>query len=141
MCVINGADEGEITMAFCSKCGTEREADEAFCKSCGQNLFDSQATVSTPPATSSKKPKSPVVALVLAILILPLGHIYVGKTARGLGLFFLTLILITMSFSLELSVAGSEWITILLFILPLYIWYDAYKQAVKHNESLAKSKN
>ena len=36
--VQNSSDKGDITMAFCSKCGKETEKDADFCKSCGHNL-------------------------------------------------------------------------------------------------------
>jgi TM2 domain-containing membrane protein YozV len=90
---------------FCSDCGAEISRKAEICPKCGVRQM---------PQTSDK---SPVVAAILNLIIVGLGHVYLGRVKRGVALFLLAIIIAILS-------AGLGW------IFGMFVCaYDAYQLA------------
>ena len=141
-------------MPFCPNCGKEVRPDAAFCASCGYNLKPA-ATPSTPPAAKPSMPlehKSPGVAAVLALVLgffglMGVGHIYVGRLARGIVLLIVGIILAALTFGslfLGFVTLGLGWVGTIIFgiiLLILWIWhtFDAYSLAKQFNRAVEET--
>jgi TM2 domain-containing membrane protein YozV/ribosomal protein L37E len=105
---------------FCPKCGTAFHSTNS---TSGLNTLNSQNVI-TPktanPLIDKKEEKSPFVAALCSFFIPGLGQVYNGETAKGLGIFFGTII----GFFIFL-IPG--------FICWIYGIYDAYTIAKKMN--------
>lgn len=121
---------------YCQNCGTQIGETAEFCLECGVRVSE------PPPGRISTIPekKSVALAVVLSFFIPGLGQMYCGKTARGVGILVLSILM----FSIFGYTAGSNpnsqdaAFPFLLWIL-VYIWniYDAYKLAGKINRGEA----
>ena len=115
-------------MVFCRHCGKDIQSDETrFCPSCGKpqnNVTGGSGVMST-----TLRTKNPTIALVLAIFLTGIGHIYVGKLKKGIVILIVTWILGLLT-------------SVLIFpaipLIVIWIWqiYDAHKQAKYYNEYL-----
>lgn len=155
-----------IGTPFCPRCGKEASTDSIFCNRCGLRLpAVSELTIVEPPREWVPTPqpsthlplKNPGVAAVLALVVGALlfwgvGHIYVGKVMRGIGIMILGWIfegLFLLSFLgplLGLAMIGFGLGGFAMGILGLvlfgvislvgWIWqtFDAYSLAKQYNE-------
>jgi TM2 domain-containing membrane protein YozV len=129
------------SLPFCPKCGKEVKAEDVFCPSCGYNL-KSVVKPSMP-----LEHKSPGIAAVLALVLgafglMGVGHIYVGRLARGIVLLIVGIILAVLtfgSFLLGFATLGLGWVGAIIFgviLFILWIWqiFDAYHLAKEFNK-------
>lgn len=77
-------------MSFCSKCGTEVPEDGTFCPMCGNTVSKAESNVQTNTEKVEDpniSPKSRTCALVLAIVLGPLGvqNFYLGNSGRAVS--------------------------------------------------------
>ena len=152
---------------FCSNCGEKLDADKdgAECPKCHSALHQHSEHTESPSRIVEQLPyKSPGTAALIAfiggIFALPgIGHIYVGKVGRGIGILILGLILYALTLLMITSVgflasleqttstspnnsAGIGAIGIMLFssvaYIVLFIWqiFSARKLAKKFNEEV-----
>ena len=149
---------------FCSNCGETLDLNQESkkCSKCGIDLQQQQIKSTDNKAIVDQLPyKSPGTAALIAfiggIFALPgIGHIYVGKVGKGIGILIsgiiIYVLLIIMAFSLqsalflapdESSVVGGGGVILMMFILGivyfvLWIWqiFNARKLAKKFNESV-----
>ncbi len=110
---------------YCSECGKPLESETSkFCNNCGANLGISDTLnviEKKEPVQEIQEEKSSFLAALCSFFIPGLGQVYDGETARGVGIFFGTLI-------------GT-----FIFLIPgLIVWlfgvYDAYSIAKKMND-------
>jgi TM2 domain-containing membrane protein YozV len=107
---------------FCPECGKSVEnATSKFCDNCGASLDSSSVVVKKESVQEIQEEKSPVLAALCSFFIPGLGQVYDGETARGVGIFFGTLI------------------GLFIFIIPgLIVWlfgmYDDYTIAKKMSD-------
>jgi len=73
--------------------------------------------------------KDPVLAAVLAVIIIGLGHIYVGDIGLGVGLLVAAIVLTFISLFICFGV-------IVLFAVWLFQIYDAYNKAQQYNQRM-----
>ena len=109
---------------YCSECGKPLENETSkFCNNCGANV-DTSNTLNVAEKKVSiqeiREEKNPFLAALCSFFIPGLGQVYDGETARGVGIFFGTLI------------------GLFIFIIPgLAVWVvgmiDAYSTAKKMN--------
>jgi TM2 domain-containing membrane protein YozV len=111
---------------YCPSCGNAvPDTNAQFCSTCGAKLSFGPS-VSQPAITQKESQKErteekhPFVALLCSFFVPGLGQVYNGETAKGLGIFFGTLI------------------GFFIFIIPgLLVWlyglYDAYSTSQKMN--------
>lgn len=164
-------------MPYCDKCGREVGEDENFCPSCGRNLRNAPGgyqyhSVSSDihqgqygqyegapaaPRYTALPNKSPGIAALLAILlglfgIFGIGHIYVGKIARGLVLLVVGILVVPVFLvfgllgivSLDGTFIGGGLALIVLsgaIWLIILIWqtFDAYRLANEFNLHLQRT--
>lgn len=69
-------------MSKCPKCGKENDADSDYCEKCGTKLKR---------GNPQQKPKSPLVACLLNLLIAGAGFAYLGKWGKAAGFFCLVI--------------------------------------------------
>jgi len=143
-------------MPYCPNCGQQYYENARFCQNCGGRLGTIDTPTMPPPTptvtrTFVVESKSTGVAALLAGLIglvglWGIGHIYVGRVARGAVLLIVGITLyigmifamvfgaITAIFTFGLGL-GIPFIYIL-FIFALWAWqtYDAYSLAKRFNE-------
>ena len=117
---------------ICPKCGdVSTDKQSMFCSKCGtpfqsknESNIPGKKNISTPktinPQIERKEEKSPFVAVLCSFFVPGLGQVYNGETAKGLGIFFGTLI------------------GCFIFLIPglicwIYGMYDAYTTAKKMN--------
>lgn len=108
-------------MKFCPECGKSLPSETSqFCDNCGAKINIVSQNVPSESAVSVNEEKSPLIAAICSFILPGLGQVYDGKTERGFGIFFGTLI-------------GT-----FIFLIPgVIIWlfgvYDAYSLAEKMN--------
>lgn len=126
---------------FCSNCGKPLLQDDKFCSGCGKSTVRIAPPAPTAPATpyydsNIRQPqpqyvqqvrpdrKNPGIAALASLIIVGIGHFYVGKWWRGLAFMVAAIVLF--------------WGTIWMFGFGVVaVWIaapiDAYNQAKKHN--------
>ena len=142
---------------FCQTCGSQLDPNARFCTNCGSPVLNQPPYVTKSPAPASqrstsplptqasirippghvdrreivgRKIKSPGMAAFLSFLIPGLGQAYTGDIGRGIGIFVIGIfLLITIIFVFGLILVPVWWI---------YGIYDAYQQALRHNQDLMK---
>lgn len=119
-------------MVFCIHCGKDISLEEInYCPSCGKPQNNVNGVISP---TQTKSPgKTLAIALIAGAFIFEgIGHLYIGKTKKGIGILIAGWILIALSF---------VFIPISIITFVLWIWqaYDAHKQAKHYNEFLANN--
>ena len=108
---VNSDDSVQVrTTKFCSECGAEIKIKAETCPKCGVGQF---VRISQPQPTS----KNPIIAAILNLIIAGLGHVYIGRTKRGVVLFLLTMIVAAIS-------SGLGWI-----LGVVVCSYDVYQLA------------
>ncbi len=118
---------------YCCNCGKEIPEGGRFCPECGCIVANSSAEPVAPSARTDAvdpemtfKKRSEITALLLSLFVTGLGHIYIGKTDRGIAL-LLAQILFAM-FSI---------VYLFPFIVCVILWfygmYDSYSLAKKYN--------
>lgn len=150
---------------YCTNCGekldTDKDIDE--CPKCHSALHEHSKHVQSQPSVVKTLPyKSPGTAALIAfiggIFALPgIGHIYVGKVGKGLGILIFGIVLATLLFVLTYvitlfvensssDVSAGIWIPIVAAIfgiayIVLFIWqiFSARKLAKKFNEIVRTS--
>lgn len=106
---------------FCPNCGANLPNPEVkFCNDCGASLQTAPPVTRDSPELIHAEEKNPWVATLCSFFIPGLGQVYNGETAKGIGIFFGTLV------------------GFFLFFIPgLLVWlfglYDAYTTAKKMN--------
>jgi len=135
-------------MEFCPSCGRSVEPSLAYCSYCGVSLrtpsYSSRQPYQTV-GTYKRQGKRPWVAAGLALVLgvfglWGVGHLYAGKFARGIALFFVGLIIGGLFwFSVILTVILVGYVGIVLFGLFFvggWLWqtFDAYNVAREYNE-------
>jgi hypothetical protein len=139
-------------MEFCPSCGRMVQPDLAYCQFCGARLakhssFSSREPYNTmgPSVATYRVGKRPWVAVALALVLgifglWGIGHFYAGKVARGIGLFFIGLIIGGLFwFSVILTVILIGYVGMILFgifFVGGWLWqaFDAYNAAEEYNE-------
>lgn len=108
-------------MKYCPECGKSLPSEtSSFCDNCGTNLNVTNPPRQKEPDQQIMEEKNPILALICSFFIPGLGQVYDGLTARGIAIFFGT-------------VVGC-----FIFLIPgLLVWlygmYDAYSTAQKMN--------
>ena len=73
--------------------------------------------------------KNPTLAAILNVLIIGLGHLYLGRIMRGLGLLLFSYVILTITaFSMGID---SMWV--MAIILYIFSAYEGYNQAKRYN--------
>lgn len=164
-------------MPFCDRCGREVGADENFCPSCGRKLrgisdghqpysagtsmprdqYDTGGRIQEAPRYAALPTRSPGIAALLALLlglfgIFGIGHIYVGKIARGLVLLVAGILVVPVFLAIGvlgiisldgnfmhggfvlMILSGAIW-----FILLIWQTFDAYRLANEFNMHLQRT--
>lgn len=138
-------------MPFCKHCGKELGADAAVCPNCGQPSKDQQSVSASTVSVGYNPYKNPTTAALIAIIggifgFPGIGHIYVGRIARGILILISGLILffVAMFALLAGSVAGPAGFAVgaifgvILSIIYVAIWiwqiFNARTLAKRFNE-------
>ena len=120
---------------FCVHCGESIDYYSELCIKCGiQQTVQIHYTASA--ATRNSSSKNPVLAAILNVLIIGLGHLYLGKFMRGLGLFVTSSIIGAITFIL----AGNDAMYAITIVLWLFAGYDGYNQAKRYNLLVARDR-
>ena len=117
-----------IRTKFCVHCGERINYYSEICPKCGvrQTVQIHRTSSVTPQKIPSK---NPALAAILNVLLIGLGHLYLGKFMRGLGLFIISVGILTITtFS-----AGSDAMWGMVIVLWLFAGYDGYNQAKRYN--------
>jgi hypothetical protein len=139
-------------MEFCPYCGRSVQPDIAYCPYCGALItkhsgFSSRQPYETMGSSSTiyRWGKSPWIAVALALGLglfglWGVGHMYAGRFARGVGLFFIGLFIGGLFWlSVVLTIIYIGYIGMFLFGLLFiggWLWqaFDAYNSAEEYNE-------
>lgn len=109
---------------FCNSCGAESNAEQVMCVKCGVALkgVQGQSSGGGGEIAASDPPKDPTVMCLLSVLLVGLGQILLGQTAKGI-----VLLVGTMAFVFVTCGYG--------ILLVPFVWLvsglDAYKIAKK----------
>lgn len=114
-------------LKFCVHCGESINYYSELCPKCGvrQTVQLHHTSVGTRGIPS----KNPALAAILNVLIIGLGHLYLGKFMRGLGLFIISVGILTIT---TFSV-GSDAMWGMAIMLYIFAGYDGYNQAKRYN--------
>jgi TM2 domain-containing membrane protein YozV len=114
-----------VKTKYCVNCGAKIDYKAEICIKCGVRQPMSQESI----VAYKIGRKNPTLAAVLSVLIIGLGHVYVGKILRGIGMFFFSLI-IAFVFAISFGEGG-------LWVIAVVLWvfsgYDAHAQAKRYN--------
>jgi Predicted membrane protein len=143
---------------YCHKCGKELDEDAVYCSFCGAPVDGNADTTSFDRATQYVPyvGKSVGTALVLGFFLPGLGHIYIGKLARGLCIMIGYILLEIMTLFVWLARFNNsyfeynEFVSLmalaLIFSIPafaLQIWnlFDVNKLGKEYNDCIRKTGN
>ena len=117
-CGVNQNSQNNVkNTKFCSNCGSEIDFKAEICPKCGVRQSSS---------TGFSSEKNVWVAVLLSLLVVGLGHFYLGLPKKGAMLLILTII----SWILIVAVIG----IILYPLILIYGVYDVYTSAVALSE-------
>jgi len=122
---------------------------QEYCDKCGNRAGMKGAATAAPSQMMYIREKSTGIATLLALLWSGLGHLYVGRVGRGIGLMFAHLGLIIGGVFFVLvgglfgglggAVGGGILVIVLLFAVWVWNIYDAHRLANDYNDSLRSS--
>ncbi len=152
----------------CGRCGYENREGARYCQACGAPLQSSQGPGYNNPgyyyAPYQGNPyvgqpqfvehKDVVVALLLALMVPGVGHMYAGEVKKGVLILATFIIIGTLVLLAGVAAAGSfvssqnpfpiAVVIVLVVIISLVIWlyqiYDAYQAALRYNASRGLSR-
>jgi|GEM_PF-678569 len=160
--------EGQGDMnRYCPNCGVPTRPSTRYCHSCGYDLYappgqtgqrSYQPPPPPPPYYYQNYPpplprKEGWIAVLLALLIPGVGHIYAGKIAKGIIILIImpaaTVIIAITSYAAVMGGDPSSfnpvpfmgaYLVIYVVLLAFYFWqiYDAYMTIEKYNRSLSQ---
>lgn len=109
---------------FCNSCGAETNAEQVMCVKCGVALKGGkrQSSGGGGDISASDPPKDPTMMCVLSVLLVGLGQILLGQTAKGIIMLVGTILLVIFTCGYGLILAPFIW---------LISGLDAYKIATK----------
>ena len=114
-----------VKTKYCVNCGSTIDYRAEICIKCGLRQPMSQESV----LVKKSGRKNPILAAILSVLVVGLGHVYVGKIMRGIGMFFFSLIIIIL-FAISVGEGG-------MWVMAVVLWgfsgYDAHSQAKRYN--------
>ena len=135
---------------FCSKCGEPRETQsKSFCETCGQKLFGNTPcpnckNLHSQPVRNQRSPewKSEGVTLVLSIVLgllglQGIGHIYVGRVGKGIGILIVSLILFAVGLA---SISVGIGVIFLIIYIIMFFWqiFNSRTLCREYNDYLEK---
>ena len=136
---------GDNNGRFCPNCGRAHSKNIQFCEACGTR-FSAPGTDRQYPQEQGYNYPTPMkdvgMTLLLSIIVIGLGHIYIGKIARGLGIIVLCISIIAFATLLLFFYGGFIIFTIFAaFCVMIDIWsiYDAYKLTESYNKHLMQN--
>ncbi|MDR3282960.1 MAG: zinc ribbon domain-containing protein [Candidatus Methanoplasma sp.] len=141
---------------YCSKCGKVIQDGVAFCSACGSSA--SGGNYQAPPYWSQAQYQMPLkntgLTVILAFLFTGLGHLYIGRIKRGVGIIIggvllplasLFAFLPLLALNDESGLGGFIIIVIAVLVLDFAYWlwniFDAHKLANEYNEALRRTGN
>ncbi|MDQ3083965.1 MAG: zinc ribbon domain-containing protein [Thermoproteota archaeon] len=129
-------------MVFCKHCGKDFPLEDiTFCPSCGkpQQLGASNTLVTT---QTKNHGTAVLIALIAGLFGFEgIGHIYLGRIGKGIGLLLIGWVLSASAFLFALGGIFVASIILGIGVFVFWIWqaYDANKQAKYYNESLLQN--
>ena len=132
----------KLLMVYCKHCGKEFTSEEiTYCPSCGKSQH--QTITQSVVVTQNKNPGTAVLIALIAGFFgfQGIGHMYIGKTGKGIGLLILGWIL---AITMVISIIGgliSLFIILGIVIFAYWIWqaYDVNKLTKYYNEYLIQN--
>ncbi len=118
---------------YCPNCAREVDPGMKYCPECGYDLNASHQPNDGPSEAMFKNKKSDVLALILSMIIVGLGHMYINKVKKGV-------ILLVAIFMVTL--VGFSYLPIVIFCAPViwfYAMYDAYTLTQEYNRYLLEN--
>ena len=113
---------------FCVHCGDSIDYNSEICPKCGVRQTV-QIHRTSPVVPRDIPSKNPALAAILNVLIIGLGHVYLGRIMRGLGLLLFSYVILTFTaFSL-----GVDAMWVMAIVLYIFSAYDGYNQAKRYN--------
>lgn len=133
---------------FCGKCGKPSSNENEFCSKCGSPLKNKSKLTSNP--NTYQRPvewKSESITLLLSILlglfgIQGVGHIYVGKIGKGVGILIGSIILFALAIFLTATGIGAiVGIPMIIGYLIMFIWQiiDSRNLCREYNQYLEQN--
>jgi TM2 domain-containing membrane protein YozV len=126
---------------FCLKCGKENPEGAKFCTGCG-SLTNIVSDPNTTPNhnNANQRPmqwKSEGTAMVITILfgifgLGGIGHIYLGRVGKGIGILIVGIILLTIAWA---TIVGF----IVLWIFAIWVIFNARSDTRKYNDELERT--
>ncbi|MGN0099202.1 MAG: zinc-ribbon domain-containing protein [Candidatus Methanomethylophilaceae archaeon] len=127
---------------YCRNCGRELEDGSKFCPVCGFSIDGTVHRAANSQTAILMNKKSEGMALILAIVLAGLGHIYAGKVTDGIVLLglevalavgmFVTVLCMSSMFAVAVLVA----LGIITFAVWIYSIIDSNKQVKYYNAKL-----
>lgn len=120
---------------YCQNCGKEIPEGGRFCPECGFATPNGPTGSGVPSGCADASSmmmfnkKSEGLALILSLLITGLGHIYAGKTDKGIALLIAQVVCLVVGMFLLVP-----WVISL--VLWIYGMYDSYVITKEYNEYL-----
>ncbi len=139
-----------FSMPFCPNCGKEVSQGTKFCANCGYDLsragpgISAGALPQSPPPTAygfQVQGKDPTIATLLALIVgffglFGIGHIYIGRTSRGVMFLVIGIVLLALVFVGSLFIFCGVPFLVIGFFVWIYQALDADKLARQYNEIL-----
>jgi len=139
---------------YCHKCGKELDEDAVYCSYCGASVDGSTDATDRTTHYIPYPGKSVGTALVLGFFFSGLGHLYIGKLARGLCIMMIEIALTVATVMTSSSVLNNDYLTYdefvgvmiftLLLTIPAFIllvWnlFDVNKLAKEYNDCIRRT--
>lgn len=126
-------------MVYCKHCGKEFASEEiTYCPACGKS--QTQAVVQSVVVTQNKNPGTAVLISLIAGFFgfQGIGHMYIGKTGKGIGLLLIGWVLAISMVIFILAGIVPMFVLLGIAIFAYWIWqaYDVNGLAKYYNEHL-----